>query len=341
MLRHTEPSSGITSTPRSSDIMQYTVRHLTRFTYDNPISESIMEVRMQPRSEQHQRCLGFELTTTPRATVAAYRDPLNNIVHHFDIPGRHGQLTIVAEAIVEFVGTPGLPASLPLEAWAQVEAISESQSYWEFLQASPLTCETPLLKAFDATLANGHRRDPLSEILAINEAIHRRFTYRQQVTGVDSPIDDALESGEGVCQDFAHVMLACVRRRGIPARYVSGYLFHGSGDTSADGATHAWIEAFLPGLGWVGFDPTNNVIAGTRHIRVAIGRDYADVPPTKGVFRGRSANELAVAVHVSLADSAMLTRELMPVMTWSTPEADGQPDWDIDLQQQQQQQQQQ
>ena len=99
---------------------------------------------------------------------------------------------------------------------------------------------------------------------------------------------------------------------------------------SADGATHAWVEAFLPGLGWVGFDPTNNVIAGTRHIRVAIGRDYADVPPTKGVFRGRSANELAVAVQVSLADTAMLTRELMPVMTWTTPETDGQPDWDVD-----------
>ena len=106
-----------------------------------------------------------------------------------------------------------------------------------------------------------------------------------------------------------------MRRRGIPCRYVSGYLFHGSGDTSADGATHAWVEALLPGLGWVGFDPTNNVLAGTRHIRVAIGRDYADVPPTKGVFRGRSANELAVAVQVSQADTAVLTRELMPVMT--------------------------
>ena len=109
MLRPTKPSSGITSTPRSSDVMQYTVRHLTRFTYDNPISESVMEVRMQPRTEQHQRCLRFELTTTPRARVTAYRDPLSNIVHHFDIPGRHGQLTIVAEAIVEFVGAPSLP----------------------------------------------------------------------------------------------------------------------------------------------------------------------------------------------------------------------------------------
>jgi transglutaminase-like putative cysteine protease len=318
--------------------MQYTIRHLTRFTYDNPISESVMEVRMQPRTELHQRCLGFELTTTPRATVAAYRDQVNNIVHHFDIPGRHGQLTILAEAIVEFVGTPALPDALATGAWDDVAAIERSQMHWDFLQPSLLTRETPLLKAFEATLANGHQRDPLSEVRAINEAIHRRFTYRQQVTGVDSPIDDALESGEGVCQDFAHVMLACVRRRGIPARYVSGYLFHGSGDTSVDGATHAWIEAFFPTLGWVGFDPTNNVAAGTRHIRVAVGRDYADVPPTKGVFRGRSANELAVAVHVALADTATLTRELMPVMTWTAPEVEGAPEWDVDAQQQQQQQ---
>ena len=169
---------------------------------------------------------------------------------------------------------------------------------------------------------------------AINEAIHGRFTYRQQVTGVDSPIDDALESGDGVCQDFAHVMIALVRRLGIPGRYVSGYLFHGSGDTSADGATHAWVEALLPGLGWVGFDPTNNVLAGTRHIRVAIGRDYADVPPTKGVFRGRSANELAVAVQVSQP-----TRPRSPTLRSSMPVDDAgrpaprrlrrrSPDWD-------------
>ena len=104
---------------------------------------------------------------------------------------------------------------------------------------------------------------------------------------------------------------------------------------------HAWVEALLPGLGWVGFDPTNNVVAGTRHIRVAIGRDYADVPPTKGVFRGRSANELAVAVQVAQTDTATLTAELMPVMTWTAPETEGPPDWDPDQQQQQQQQQQQ
>jgi transglutaminase-like putative cysteine protease len=317
--------------------MQYTIRHLTRFTYENPISESVMEVRMQPRTEQLQRCLGFDLSTTPRATVTAYRDPVGNAIHHFDIPGRHGQLTIVAEAVVEFIGAPALPVALPVEAWSEVEATARSHAHWDFLQPSPLARETALLKEFDRSITNGHRRDPLSEMLAICDAIHDRFTYRQQVTGVDSPVDHALETGEGVCQDFAHVMLACVRRRGIPCRYVSGYLFHGSGDTSVDGATHAWVEVLLPGLGWVGLDPTNNVVAGTRHIRVAIGRDYADVPPTKGVFRGRSANELAVAVQVTLADTATLTQELMPVMTWTSPEVEGPPDWDVQQQQQQQQ----
>ena len=320
--------------------MYYTIHHVTKFSYETPVSESVMEVRMQPRTEQLQRCLGFELTTTPRAAVAAYRDPQGNVVHHFDIPGRHSQLSIVAEAVVEFVGAPVLPGALPIESWSEVEHTARSFVHWEFQQPSLFARETALLKEFDGAIANGHRRDPLTEVLAICQAIHDKFTYRQQVTAVDSTVDHALETGEGVCQDFAHVMIACVRRRSIPCRYVSGYLFHGSSDTSADGATHAWVEAFLPGLGWVGFDPTNNVVAGTRHIRVAIGRDYADVPPTKGVFRGRSANELAVAVQVAQADTATLTAELMPVMTWTAPEAEGPPDWDPDQQQQQQQQQQ-
>ncbi len=184
MLRHTGPSSGITSTRPSSDVMQYTVRHLTRFTYDNPISESVMEVRMQPRTEQHQRCLGFELTTTPRATITAYRDPLNNIVHHFDIPGRHGQLTIVAEAIVEFVGTPNLPEALPIDAWDDVAALGRSHVHWDVLQHSVLARETPRLKAFAADAverppprsaiggAGDQRGDPPS--LHLPSAGHRR-----------------------------------------------------------------------------------------------------------------------------------------------------------------------
>ena len=127
-------------------------------------------------------------------------------------------------------------------------------------------------------------------------------------TRVDSPIDVALENRQGVCQDYTHIMIAMVRALGIPCRYVSGYLFHRaqSLDRSAADASHAWPEAYLPELGWVGFDPTNDVLVGGRHIRVAVGRDYADVPPTRGVFRGDAETDLSVAVQVSLSEAPVL-----------------------------------
>ena len=136
----------------------------------------------------------------------------------------------------------------------------------------------------------------------LTASLFNAFAYEPQSTRVDSPIDDALKSRQGVCQDFAHVMIALVRTMGVPCRYVSGYLFHRADDhdRSTDGATHAWAEALLPDLGWVGFDPTNNLIASDRHVRVAVGRDYDDVPPTRGVYQGTSGvrAELAVAVTV-------------------------------------------
>ena len=127
-------------------------------------------------------------------------------------------------------------------------------------------------------------------------------------TKVDSPIEDALRRRQGVCQDFAHIMIALVRRLQIPCRYVSGYMFHRDEDDekqdrSLEGASHAWVEALVPRLGWVAFDPTNNLVGGDRHIRVAIGRDYADVPPTRGVYKGEAHSELSVAVTVSPSDA--------------------------------------
>ena len=124
---------------------------------------------------------------------------------------------------------------------------------------------------------------------------------------MNSPIEVSLGSRQGVCQDFSHIMIAVVRNLGIPCRYVSGYLYHDElhHDRSAEGATHAWVEALLPGLGWVGFDPTNGVIAGGRHIRTAVGRDYADVPPTIGTMKGRAETELQVRVRVAASQSLL------------------------------------
>ncbi len=140
----------------------------------------------------------------------------------------------------------------------------------------------------------------------LNESIYNHFNYVPNSTKVDSPIEDALRSRQGVCQDFAHILIALLRPLKIPCRYVSGYMFHSDEtvrDRSSEGASHAWVEALVPRLGWVDFDPTNNLVGGDRHIRVAIGRDYADVPPTRGVYKGDAESELSVAVTVCPAES--------------------------------------
>jgi transglutaminase-like putative cysteine protease len=155
----------------------------------------------------------------------------------------------------------------------------------------------------------------LTALKRLNSVIYGAFEYEQGVTQVHSPIEHPLEAGRGVCQDFAHVMITIARSWGVPSRYVSGYLFHRREDKnrSGDDATHAWVEAYLPSFGWVGFDPTNNVLAGDRHIRVAVGRDYADVPPTRGTFKGDAESELGVAVTVEPTSAPVRHEEFLRV----------------------------
>jgi transglutaminase-like putative cysteine protease len=179
---------------------------------------------------------------------------------------------------------------------------------------------TPGLRALAANLKVARRDDPLILARELNETLFQYIQYVPRSTRVDSPIDEAIESREGVCQDFAHIMIALLRYVGIPCRYVSGYLYQSERerDRSANDATHAWVEAFLPHLGWVGFDPTNNLLAHERHIRTALGRDYADVPPTHGIYRGRTESELYVAVKVGVFDHPpALDRDLPTPEDWS------------------------
>lgn len=292
----------------------YSIHHVTRFRYSVPISESIMEVRIQPRSEGIQHCLDFRLHTSPRARIMNYRGEYGNRVHHFDVPNRHSQLTITAQALVEVTAAPEVPLALDVLAWDELDALTETDEYWDMLMPSHFARPSSLLLDFARELKLQRGDDPLSVLRELNAAIHEKFEYAQKNTRVDSPIEDALSARRGVCQDFAHIMITLVRELRIPCRYVSGYLFQPSRarDRSVDDATHAWIEARLPGLGWVGFDPTNNTIAAERHIRVAIGRDYADVPPTRGVFRGSAESELAVAVKVLPSDADALRSDIVP-----------------------------
>jgi transglutaminase-like putative cysteine protease len=301
--------------------MIYSVRHVTNFAYEPAIRESVMEVRVQPRSEGLQRCLTFSLDSNPAASVMIYRDYMGNTVHHFDIPGRHSQLKITAQALVE-VTAPLLPQVTQSGTWEDLDARVAEGDYWDMLLPSHFARPTDLLLELARELELERRENPLETLLQLTQTLYETFKYVPNSTQVDSPIDDALRTRQGVCQDLSHIMIALVRHLRIPCRYVSGYLYHAKSDRadrSPEGATHAWAEAFLPGSGWLAFDPTNNLLGSERHVRVAIGRDYADVPPTRGVYKGEAESELSVTVLVLPAE-APLPEEIIPAtVTRSKP----------------------
>ncbi|MGE3402267.1 MAG: transglutaminase domain-containing protein [Vicinamibacterales bacterium] len=305
--------------------MRYAVKHVTRFAYESPIAESVMEVRMQPRSEGAQRCLQFALGTTPGSRVLMHVDHDGNTIHHFNIPGSHSRLTLTATALVDCDAVPSVPHRLGPGGWTQLDAMSASGEHWEWLSPSTFTAATPLLGrlADDIGIERGHC--PLVMLRRLMGEMYKRFEYSPRTTRVDSPIDEALGRRQGVCQDFTHIFIALARGLGVPTRYVSGYLFPNQqrNDRSVDGATHAWAEALLPELGWVGFDPTNNLLAEDRHIRVAVGRDYADVPPTRGVFKGTTVvkSELAVSVRIGSIDQPRA--EVLPFAPWTSRDGGG------------------
>jgi transglutaminase-like putative cysteine protease len=281
--------------------MFYSIRHVTRFRYSAPVHESVMELRMQPRSEGPQSLRSFQITTNPRAQLYAYTDYLGNAVYHFNVLRGHDELRIEAQAVVEIANLAPLPETLDLLEWDRYNPYNLSDVHFDLLEPSKFSHPSPRLAAFMEQ--HGLEKpggDPLTALKALSRTIKDAFEYKPGITQVHSPIDLALHERRGVCQDFAHIMIAVARLWGIPARYVSGYLHHRAKDASRVGedATHAWVEAYLPSLGWIGIDPTNDVMVGDRHIRAAVGRDYADVPPTRGTLKGDADTELAISVVV-------------------------------------------
>lgn len=265
---------------------------------------------MHPRSEGSQRCFIFQLSVNPRARIFSYTDTRGNLVHHFDLPSPHRQLTIISDALVNIdAQQQPLAESMDYAAWDELEKQIEQKDYWDMLMPSHFARTSPELEELAKEIGVSQRegRSPTAFLHDLVSGVYRSFTYVKKSTSVNSPIELALRSRQGVCQDFAHIAITLIRRAQIPCRYVSGYLYHGgtTNDRSADGATHAWLEALLPGLGWVGFDPTNNLVAGERHIRTAVGRDYADVPPTMGTMKGKADTELQVRVRVTPSEAVL------------------------------------
>jgi transglutaminase-like putative cysteine protease len=320
--------------------MFYSIRHVTRFRYTSPVRESIMELRMQPRSEGAQSLRSFQIATNPRAQLYAYTDHLGNAVYHFNVLRSHEELRIEVQAVVELSSRPPIPEATDGLEWERYNSLNLSADHFDLLVQSKFAHLTPELTSFmmENDLAKP-KGDPLTALKHLNTTIYSAFDYQVGVTEVDSPIEDALKAKRGVCQDFAHIAIAIARSWGVPARYVSGYLHHGrqKQDRSGDDATHAWLEAYLPSLGWIGFDPTNDIVAGERHIRVAVGRDYADVPPARGTFKGDAESELAISVSVEPTQAPTRHEEFLRIARPLRPRAPPESAEQIFRQQQQQQ----
>lgn len=322
--------------------MFYSIRHVNLFTYSGPVRESVMELRMQPRSEGPQTLRSFQIATNPRAQLYAYTDHMGNAVYHFNLLREHEELRIEAQAVVEVNAFSPRPERLDDLEWGRYNSFNMQDDHFDMLEPSKFARPSPELLTFmKVAELEKPSGDPLSAVTRLQRAIYDSFEYQSGVTQVHSPIEHALRERRGVCQDFAHIMIAIARSWGVPARYVSGYLYHrGAKDRSQADATHAWVEVYLPSLGWLGFDPTNNIPAAERHLRAAVGRDYADVPPTRGTFKGAADSELSIAVAIEPTQAPVRHEDFLKLArpAISSPATPSMPER-LYLQQQQQQQQ--
>ena len=279
------------------------VQHETRLEYSEPVIESMSEVRMEPASDADQSCRSFHLSVSPSTGLYRYQDGFGNHVHHFNLLAGHGQVRILAAAIVEThphgCDLSDCRATCPLSVGgADLEVL-------DFLRFQGPVRPTPRLDPLLDVLRPRAGTRLADLVVGVAGYIRDHFEYARAVTLATSPIDDLLEEGRGVCQDFTHLMIALLRSFGVPARYVSGYVHR----PNKESQSHAWCEAWLPGLGWVGIDPTNDRLVDDHFVKVAVGRDFTDVPPNKGIYRGRAQETIFVRVETRAL-------ERLPSLSW-------------------------
>lgn len=279
--------------------MHLRVRHLTRFHYDGVVLDSFNDARLCPVSDPLQRCASFNLRIQPAVPFHTFHDFYLNRVDHFELHEPHDVLDVESEAVVET--RPDMrgfiPAGLTLET---LNDRSVTENYFDFVVESRFVNQSLTIWREAVDIIGSSVNDLWEDAVKLGSHIHNTFSYDPDFTHVHTNAGEALRDHRGVCQDFAHVMIALCRSQGIPARYVSGYFYNDkTGDENE--ASHAWVEVFLPHFGWKAFDPTHNRETDTRYIKLAIGRDYADIKPVSGTFRGKGTQRMEVQVQIRLA----------------------------------------
>jgi transglutaminase-like putative cysteine protease len=281
--------------------MNFAIRYLSEYDYDGDVVDNLNALRVKPAATARQRCDEFAVRLTPEVRLHRHTDYFGTDVVEFEVSRPHRSLTIDVRARVSTqpYGEP------PQSTWEALRDPNYREAGGEFLLATDDAPGDPVLEQL--LLESGATESPLDTVMLVSRLIPDRFEYRRGATFVDSRIADLLSAGAGVCQDFVHLGLCLLRRHGIAARYVSGYLFASGSDESRESVevdTHAWLEALMPTPDgtdpvWVGVDPTNRVIAGETHVKIGHGRHYFDVPPVKGVYRGQASSTLTASVTMT------------------------------------------
>jgi len=276
--------------------MRFEILHRTHYAYVAPVRESFNEVRLQPISNSHQTVQSFLLKVLPSTRLRHYHDFYSNCVHHFEIPQPHNSLLI--ESRFEVLTHPRAELALTDRrvALSTPRSAAEIDRGYDFLQPSRYVEVSPDIWRLAVDAAEGET-DLWQVAVRLMRFVHGRLAYVPRSTTVHTHMRDVLSSGKGVCQDFAHVLIGLCRSFQIPARYISGYL---ASETA--NATHAWVEIFVPGIGWSALDPTHDQVPDESYVQISAGRDYADVAPVSGTYKGTTERTMTVTVEVQRKD---------------------------------------
>jgi transglutaminase-like putative cysteine protease len=292
----------------------FRILHVTKYEYDRPVRESLNQIRIYPYQGPHQEVLQHDLVITTHPEVLSFTDYWGNRAGVFNVYTPHQVLAIESRLLVRTTGSSQLTINFH-STFEQLEA--ETGAELQLLElASPDLLESPkqLNPILEAVLQPG--RSVASVVEACSEYIFKYFKYIKGITDVNTTVDEILEKRAGVCQDFAHLMLQVLRTCRIPSRYVSGYICPNKNGMRGEGATHAWVEAWIPGYGWAGIDPTNNIWVTNKHVLLSVGRNFNDCSPVKGAFKGPARQTLSVYVSIGYEDGKV-TEELNNIHTQS------------------------
>ncbi len=278
----------------------FKIHHITRYTYDSPVVESVNEIKVFPYACPEQELLQMDLNISYAPDVQLFPDYWGNKCGQFSINVPHNTLAIESLSIIRTTQS----SQLKIDFHSDFDQLSRERD--NNLSLIELSCIEPIKKQASIEKIAKLLTDGGGSVAAVVERcceyIYKRYKYVKGITTIETTVDEILEHRSGVCQDFAHLMLQILRNIGIPSRYVSGYICPNKNGMRGEGATHAWVEAYIPGHGWAGIDPTNNVWVTNTHVKLAIGRDFNDCSPVKGTFRGNAKQQLSVYVSVGYED---------------------------------------